>query len=86
MLRPGVPIFNLSTRGLVYFHVRVRTGDRDLHSGVFGGAALNAMHALVQTLAGVLPRDGRLAEPLRAGSPLHDRPHRRACPIEGRLQ
>ena len=67
MLRPGVPMFNLSTRGLVYFHVRVRTGVRDLHSGVFGGAALNATHALVQTLGGVLPRDGRLPEPLRAG-------------------
>jgi acetylornithine deacetylase/succinyl-diaminopimelate desuccinylase-like protein len=67
MLRPGVPMFNLSTRGLVYFHVRVRTGDRDLHSGVFGGAALNALHALVETLGGVLPRDGRLPEALRAG-------------------
>jgi acetylornithine deacetylase/succinyl-diaminopimelate desuccinylase-like protein len=67
MLRPGVPLFNLSTRGLVYFHLRVRTGDRDLHSGLFGGAALNALHALVQTLQGVLAREGRLPEPLRAG-------------------
>jgi acetylornithine deacetylase/succinyl-diaminopimelate desuccinylase-like protein len=67
MLRPDVPMFNLSTRGLVYFHVRVRTGDRDLHSGVFGGAALNAMHALVQALQAVLSRDGRLPAPLRAG-------------------
>jgi acetylornithine deacetylase/succinyl-diaminopimelate desuccinylase-like protein len=66
MLRPDVPMFNLSTRGLVYFHVRLRTGERDLHSGVFGGAALNAAHALVETLAAVLPRDGRLPEPLRA--------------------
>ncbi len=67
MLRPGVPLFNLSTRGLVYFHLRVRTGDRDLHSGVFGGAALNALHALVRTLQGVVAVDGRLPEPLRAG-------------------
>jgi acetylornithine deacetylase/succinyl-diaminopimelate desuccinylase-like protein len=67
MLRPGVPLFNLSTRGLVYFHVRVRTGERDLHSGVFGGAALNAIHALVESLEAVLPNDGRLPEPLRAG-------------------
>ena len=35
--------------------------------GVYGGAALNATHALMQTLSGVLPRDGRLPEPLRAG-------------------
>jgi acetylornithine deacetylase/succinyl-diaminopimelate desuccinylase-like protein len=68
MLRPGVPLFNLSTRGLVYFHVRVRTGERDLHSGVFGGAALNANHALVRTLQAVLANaNGRLPEALRAG-------------------
>jgi acetylornithine deacetylase/succinyl-diaminopimelate desuccinylase-like protein len=68
MLRPGVPLFNLSTRGLVYFHVTVRTGDRDLHSGVFGGAALNALHALTRALQAVLAgADGRLPEPLRAG-------------------
>jgi len=63
----GVPAFYVATRGMLYLHVRVRTGVRDLHSGVYGGAALNALHALVQALAGVLPRDGRLPEPLRAG-------------------
>jgi acetylornithine deacetylase/succinyl-diaminopimelate desuccinylase-like protein len=62
-----VPAFNVATRGVVYFHVRVRTGLRDLHSGMYGGAAMNATHALMQTLSGVLPRDGRLPEPLRAG-------------------
>jgi acetylornithine deacetylase/succinyl-diaminopimelate desuccinylase-like protein len=67
MSRRGVPEFNVATRGLTYFHVRVRTGRRDLHSGLYGGAALNALHALVQSLSGVLPRDGRLPEPLRAG-------------------
>jgi acetylornithine deacetylase/succinyl-diaminopimelate desuccinylase-like protein len=67
MLRVGVPAFDVATRGLVYFHVRVRTGERDLHSGLYGGAALNALHALTQALRGVLPRDGRLPEPLRAG-------------------
>jgi acetylornithine deacetylase/succinyl-diaminopimelate desuccinylase-like protein len=68
MLRPGAPVFHVATRGLVYFHVRVRTGERDLHSGVFGGAALNANHALMRTLRGVLPgEDGLPPEPLRAG-------------------
>jgi acetylornithine deacetylase/succinyl-diaminopimelate desuccinylase-like protein len=67
MTERGVPEFNVATRGLAYFHLRVRTGERDLHSGLYGGAAMNAMHALVQTLSGVLPRDGRLPEPLRAG-------------------
>jgi acetylornithine deacetylase/succinyl-diaminopimelate desuccinylase-like protein len=67
MLRPGVPIFEVATRGICYFHVRVRTGERDLHSGLFGGAALNAMHALMQMLGAVLPREGRLPESLRTG-------------------
>ena len=68
MLRRGAPVFHVATRGLVYFHVSVRTGERDLHSGVFGGAALNAVHALMKTLRGVLPgENGLLAEELRAG-------------------
>ena len=65
--KPGLPAFNIAVRGLCYFHVTVRTGGRDLHSGVYGGAALNAAEALLQTLSAVLPRDGRLPEPLRAG-------------------
>ena len=67
MIRRGQPAFNLATRGVVYFHVTVRTGTRDLHSGMYGGAALNAMHALLQTLSGVLPRNGRLPDELRVG-------------------
>lgn len=67
MIDRGVPAFNIATRGLVYFHVTLRTGERDLHSGIFGGAALNAAHALVQTLGTVVAADGRLAEPLRQG-------------------
>jgi acetylornithine deacetylase/succinyl-diaminopimelate desuccinylase-like protein len=45
----------------------VGTGARDLHSGVFGNAALNATHALMQALGGIMPRDGRLPDALRAG-------------------
>jgi acetylornithine deacetylase/succinyl-diaminopimelate desuccinylase-like protein len=68
MLRPGVPVFHVATRGMIYFHVRVRTGERDLHSGVFGGAALSATEALLQALRGVLPGENGLApDPLRAG-------------------
>ncbi len=67
MTTRGVPEFAIATRGIVYFHLTLRTGTRDLHSGLFGGAAMNAMHALVQTLAAVQPREGRLPEPLREG-------------------
>ncbi len=67
MVERDVPGFNIAVRGVCYFHVKVRTGTRDLHSGMYGGASLNALHALMQTLSGVLPRNGRLPEPLRAG-------------------
>jgi acetylornithine deacetylase/succinyl-diaminopimelate desuccinylase-like protein len=67
MLRRGVPIFNIAVRGMCYLHVKVRTGERDLHSGMVGGAALNALHALNQALRGILAADGRLPEPLRQG-------------------
>ncbi|MGH3132153.1 MAG: M20/M25/M40 family metallo-hydrolase [Gaiellaceae bacterium] len=66
-VRKGIPTFYTALRGLCYFHVRVRTGVRDLHSGHYGGAAMNAMHALMRTLSAVLPVDGRLPEPLRRG-------------------
>ena len=67
MLGPGRPVFFIATRGIAYFHVRVRTGERDLHSGVFGGAAMNASHVLMQVLGTVLPRNGRLPESLYEG-------------------
>jgi acetylornithine deacetylase/succinyl-diaminopimelate desuccinylase-like protein len=67
LVGPGRPGFNVATRGLVYYHVRVRTGDGDLHSGIYGGAAMNAINVLTRMLASVQPRDGRLPEPLRAG-------------------
>jgi acetylornithine deacetylase/succinyl-diaminopimelate desuccinylase-like protein len=68
MPRRGAPVFHIATRGLVYFHVTVRTGERDLHSGLFGGAALNAAQALMQALRGVLRgENGLLPDELRAG-------------------
>jgi acetylornithine deacetylase/succinyl-diaminopimelate desuccinylase-like protein len=67
MIRRDVPAFNLATRGMAYFHVTVRTGERDLHSGMYGGAALNAAHALICSLDALVAHDGTLAESLRKG-------------------
>jgi acetylornithine deacetylase/succinyl-diaminopimelate desuccinylase-like protein len=62
------PAFNIATRGLIAFDVTIRAGERDLHSGLYGGAALNAVNALVRTLEPLLAgADGRLPEPLRQG-------------------
>jgi acetylornithine deacetylase/succinyl-diaminopimelate desuccinylase-like protein len=67
MKRRNSPEFVVATRGLVALDVEVRTGDRDLHSGHYGGTALNAIHALAQALTALFPSNGRLPEPLRAG-------------------
>ncbi|HEX7144303.1 MAG TPA: M20/M25/M40 family metallo-hydrolase [Gaiellaceae bacterium] len=67
MTRPEQPEFGLATRGLVAFHLKVRTGERDMHSGYYGGAALNAIHVLMQGLSAVTARDGLLPDPLRVG-------------------
>jgi acetylornithine deacetylase/succinyl-diaminopimelate desuccinylase-like protein len=67
MIRRDLPAFDIAMRGIAYFHVKLRTGQRDLHSGLFGGAALNAVHALVKMLEAVIPRNGRVPEPLRTG-------------------
>jgi acetylornithine deacetylase/succinyl-diaminopimelate desuccinylase-like protein len=68
MERRGVPALCTATRGVLSFDLDVRTGERDLHSGVFGNGALNATHALMQALGGILPREGRLPDALRVGA------------------
>jgi acetylornithine deacetylase/succinyl-diaminopimelate desuccinylase-like protein len=73
MIERDLPCFTTGSRGLAYYHLDLRTGERDLHSGVYGGAGLNALHALIETISAVLPRDGRLPEPLHAGAvPLNE--------------
>ena len=67
MTRPEQPEFGLATRGLVGYHVTVRTGERDMHSGYYGGAALNAIHVLLQGLSALLARNGLLPDQLRVG-------------------
>jgi acetylornithine deacetylase/succinyl-diaminopimelate desuccinylase-like protein len=68
MIRRGQPAFMVGVRGMVYLHLRVRTGATDMHSGMFGAAALNATHALMTALAAVLPdASGRVPDALRQG-------------------
>jgi acetylornithine deacetylase/succinyl-diaminopimelate desuccinylase-like protein len=67
MTRPEQPEFALATRGLVGYHVKVRTGERDMHSGYYGGAALNAIHVLVQGFSALVARNGLLPDQLRVG-------------------
>ncbi len=51
MWRRGLPTFCISTRGQISYRASVCTGREELHSGRFGGAALNAIQALTAALA-----------------------------------
>lgn len=68
MVGPGRPAVCTGLRGLAYFRVTVRGGEADLHSGMYGGAAMNSIHALMQVLSAVVPRDGRVPDALMEGT------------------
>ncbi len=62
------PAITVGLRGVVMMGLTVRTAPRNLHSGIYGGSVLNALHVLQGLLAQVLPGpDGRLREELRQG-------------------
>ncbi|MFM7246923.1 MAG: M20/M25/M40 family metallo-hydrolase [Actinomycetota bacterium] len=67
-VEPGRPAIEIGVRGVITGTVTVRTGERDAHSGLYGGAALNAAHVLSRLIADLEPGpDGRLHESLMAG-------------------
>ena len=67
MIGPGRPAICTGVRGLVARRLRVRSAAADAHSGLFGGGALNAAHALMTVLSAVAPHEGRLPDTLYAG-------------------
>jgi len=68
MLDEKTPALTLGVRGIISFSIDIRTSIRDLHSGMYGGVALNAAHVAQQMMSQVLPgADGILRDELRAG-------------------
>ena len=60
---PGWPAVYTALRGLCYAEINVRTLQRDLHSGTYGGVAPNALETLVRILAGLKDEDGEIRVP-----------------------
>jgi acetylornithine deacetylase/succinyl-diaminopimelate desuccinylase-like protein len=60
MFAPGLPTICIGLRGIVYGEIEVITAASDLHSGVYGGAAPNAIHAAAELITALKDRDGRI--------------------------
>ena len=58
-----VPSITYSLRGLAYFELEIRTHEKDLHSGLFGGSIRNPIHVLCELIARMHDADGRVTLP-----------------------
>jgi len=60
---PGWPAVYTALRGLCYAEISVRTLERDLHSGTYGGVAPNAIEALIRILTQLKAENGEIRVP-----------------------
>jgi len=56
------PAITVGLRGLVGFQVRLTAGSAELHSGLYGGAAANAVHDLGRVLAAVADQESEFSD------------------------
>ena len=63
MLSMDTPSITCGLRGLSYMEVEVTGPDRDLHSGLFGGAVANPANVLARLVAGLIDDEGRITIP-----------------------
>jgi acetylornithine deacetylase/succinyl-diaminopimelate desuccinylase-like protein len=63
MWNAKTPAVTTSLRGLVYEDLKITCADRDLHSGVFGGAAQNPIRVLGRILAAMHDDKNRVTIP-----------------------
>ncbi len=59
----GIPTLCIGLRGLCYMEVEAQGPSRDLHSGLYGGAAPNAVFGLIELLAKAKNADGVIQIP-----------------------
>ena len=56
----GIPAVYTALRGMCYAEIQVKTLERDLHSGTYGGVAPNAIETLVRILSDLKGPDGKI--------------------------
>ena len=61
MWRVDVPSMTVASRGLVGLEFSLTGAKKDLHSGRFGGAVANPLHAIAKLVASLHTDDGRVA-------------------------
>jgi acetylornithine deacetylase/succinyl-diaminopimelate desuccinylase-like protein len=63
MYAEGIPTLCIGLRGLIYMEVDATGPSRDLHSGLYGGAAPNAIFGLMELLSKAKNADGVIQIP-----------------------
>lgn len=63
MLSLDMPSITTGLRGLAYWQVEVTGPNRDLHSGIFGGAVANPINVLAKMIASMTDENGRVTMP-----------------------
>lgn len=63
MIAMDTPSITCGLRGLTYMEVEVTGPNKDLHSGLFGGAVANPANVLARLLASLVDEQGRITIP-----------------------
>jgi len=63
MIAPDIPSITTGLRGLAYWQVEVTGPNRDLHSGLFGGAVANPINVLAKMIAQMVDEHGHITIP-----------------------
>ena len=63
MIANDVPSITTGLRGLSYVEVEVTGPNRDLHSGLYGGAVANPINILAKMVASLHDDDNRITIP-----------------------